>query len=120
MLGHMSQVFVFHDVRTTDLDASRRFYTEMFGWPITESPGGLLFGGDGAAWGGFTPLAAGDERRPQWIPYVPVPDVDAAAEQAVTLGARIVKPRTDLPPGSVVVIDEPGGATLALWQAAKL
>jgi len=70
-------------------------------------------------WGGFTPLADGDPRRPQWIPYVPVADLDAAAAQAVALGARVVRPRTDLPPGSVVVIDEPGGATLALWQAAE-
>lgn len=110
---------MFHDVRTTDLDASRRFYSEMFGWPIIESPAGAVFGGDNGPWGGFTPLAEGDSRRPQWIPYVPVPDVDAAARHAVALGARIVKPRMDLPPGSVVVIDEPGGATLALWQAAE-
>ncbi|WP_024800105.1 VOC family protein [Nocardia sp. BMG51109] len=115
----MSQHFVFHDVRTTDLPASRRFYGEMFGWPVTESPAGPMFGDDDGVWGGFTPLVEGDDRRPQWIPYVPVADVDAAAERAVTLGARIVKPRTDLPPGSVVVVDEPGGATLALWQAAR-
>ncbi|WP_040857623.1 VOC family protein [Nocardia niigatensis] len=115
----MSQVFVFHDVRTTDLDASRRFYSELFGWPITESPAGPMFGNGDGLWGGFTPLADDDSRRPQWIPYVPVSDVDAAAEQAVALGARIVKPRIDLPPGSVVVIDEPGGATLALWQATQ-
>jgi predicted enzyme related to lactoylglutathione lyase len=115
----MSQNFVFHDVRTTDLDASRRFYTEMFGWPVIESSAGPLLGDSSVPWGGFTPLAEGDPRRPQWIPYVPVADVDAAAAQAVALGARIVKSRTDLPPGSVVVIDEPGGATLALWQAAE-
>lgn len=115
----MTQVFVFHDVRTTDLDASRRFYSEMFDWSITESPAGLMFGDDNGPWGGFTPLAAADSRHPQWIPYVSVPDVDAAAQQAVALGARIVKPRVDLPPGSVVVIDEPGGATLALWQSAE-
>jgi uncharacterized protein len=115
----MSQNFVFHDVRTTDLDASRRFYTEMFGWPVIESPAGPLLGDDSGPWGGFTPLAEGDPRRPQWIPYVPVAAVDTAARRAVALGARIVKPRTDLPPGSVVVIDEPGGATLALWQAAE-
>ncbi|MFE3258764.1 VOC family protein [Nocardia sp. NPDC059229] len=114
----MSQVFVFHDVRTTDLDASRRFYSELFGWLITESAAGPVFGTSDGVWGGFTPLAADDSRRPQWIPYVPVPDVEAAAQQAVALGGRIVKPRIDLPPGSVVVIDEPGGATLALWQAA--
>jgi len=114
----MSQLFVFHDVRTTDLPASRRFYTELFGWPVTDTPAGPMLGDQDGLWGGFTPLPDGDSRHPQWIPYVAVTDVDAATKRAVELGARIVKPRTDLPPGSVVVIDEPGGATLALWQAA--
>lgn len=109
---------MFHDVRTTDLAASRRFYTELFGWPVTDTPAGPLLGDQDGVWGGFTPLPAGDPRPPQWIPYVPVTDVDAAARHAVALGARIVKPRTDLPPGSVVVVTEPGGATLALWQPA--
>ncbi len=118
-LGHVSQPFVFHDVRTTDLPASRRFYTELFGWRVTDGPAGPMFGDPDGLWGGFTPLPEGDPRRPQWIPYVRVTDVDAAAERAVALGARIVKPRTDLPPGSVVVVDEPGGATLALWQPAE-
>ena len=114
----MSQQFVFHDVRTTDLAASRRFYIELFGWTVTDTPAGPMFGDDTGVWGGFTALSDGDARQPKWIPYVPVSDVDAAARQAVELGARIVRPRTDLPPGSVVVVDEPGGATLALWQPA--
>ncbi len=112
----MSQQFVFHDVRTTDLAASRRFYTELFDWAVTDTPAGPMFGDDSGVWAGFTPLPEGDARRPQWIPYLQVADVDAAARHAVALGGRIVKPRTDLPSGSVVVIDEPGGATLALWQ----
>ena len=118
MLGRMSQQFVFHDVRTTDLAASRRFYTELFGWEVADTPAGPMFGDEGGVWGGFTPLPEGDPRPPQWIPYVSVADVDAAARRAVELGASVVKPRIDLPPGSVVVIDEPGGATLALWQPA--
>lgn len=64
------------------------------------------------------PLSESDPRRTQWIPYVQVTDVDAAARRAVSLGGCVVKPRIDLPPGSVVVVDEPGGATLALWQPA--
>jgi predicted enzyme related to lactoylglutathione lyase len=75
------------DVRTRDLDASRRFYTEMFGWPVIESPAGPVLGDGSGPWGGFTPLAEGDPRHAQWIPYVPVADVDAAAAQAVALGA---------------------------------
>lgn len=114
----MSQSFIFHDVLTTDPDGSRQFFADFFGWTTTETPGGPLLTDDSGIWGGFTPLPAGDQRRPQWIPYVAVPDVDAAAERSVALGARIIKPRTDLPPGSVVVITEPGGAAIALWQAA--
>lgn len=114
----MSQQFVFHDVRTADPAASRRFYTELFGWQITETTAGPMLGDEDGVWGGFTPLPEGDARHPQWIPYVQVADVDAAAEHAVALGGRILKPRVDLPPGSVVVVDEPGGATLALWQNA--
>ncbi len=68
-------------------------------------------------WGGFTALAAGDPRSPQWIPYLPVPNVDAAAAKAVDLGATVIRERTDFPTGSVVVITDPGGATLALWEA---
>jgi len=115
----MSQHFVFHDVRTQDLAASRRFYTELFGWAVTDTPAGPMLGTDGGIWGGFTALPEGDPRPAQWIPYVQVADVDAAARREVSLGGRVVKPRTDLPPGSVVVVDEPGGATLALWQSAE-
>lgn len=115
----MSQQFVFHDVRTTDAAASRRFYTELFGWAVTDTPAGPMLGDNSGVWGGFTPLPEGDPRHPQWIPYVQVPDVDAAARHAVSLGGRVVKPRRDLLPGSVVVVDEPGGATLALWQPAE-
>ncbi|MFE4457086.1 hypothetical protein ACFROC_06990 [Nocardia tengchongensis] len=45
--------------------------------------------------------------------------MDDAAQPAVALGARIIKPHTNLSPESVVVIDEPGGAMFALWQAAQ-
>jgi predicted enzyme related to lactoylglutathione lyase len=43
--------------------------------------------------------------------------VDDAAGRAVGLGAQVVRPRVDFPAGSVIVIQDPAGATLALWQA---
>src|SRR4051794_19878146 len=117
----MSNPFVFMDLRTGDTARSRRFYTDLFGWTIVDVPAGPqtmpMFTGTDGTWGGFTPLAADDDRRPQWIPYAPVTDLDAAVARATALGATVVRSRVDFPQGSVAVIDDPAGATLALWQA---
>ena len=108
----MTLPFVFMDLRTTDRERSRSFYGELFGWSATES----LFMGATGPWGGLTQLADGDERLPQWVPYAPVEDLDKAVARAVELGARNTRPRVDLPQGSVAVIEDPTGATLALWE----
>ena len=106
--------FVFFDVRTADVDGTKRFFADLLGW---ESSGALLTDG-GAPWGGLTELAPDDDRAPQWLPYAPVSDVDAAAAKAVALGGTLVRERTDLPVGSLVVVTDPGGAALVLFQAA--
>jgi uncharacterized protein len=112
--------FVFFDLRTPDVARSRAFYTELAGLEVTElEVAGQtvpLFTADSEPWGGLTPLPEADPRPPQWVPYLPVTDVADAAARAVRLGALVIRPRTELPAGSVVVITDPGGATVALWQ----
>ncbi|TDP94915.1 VOC family protein [Labedaea rhizosphaerae] len=105
-------MFVFMDLRTPDPARSRAFYGELFGW---QASGPLFTAADGP-WGGLTHLAPDDERSPQWVPYAPVDDLDEALARAIDLGARATRPRVDLPQGSVVVIEDPTGATLALWE----
>ncbi|MGW4057319.1 VOC family protein [Amycolatopsis sp. NPDC004747] len=105
--------FVFFDVRTADPAGSKRFFAELLGW---EAKDALLTAG-GVPWGGLTELAPGDDRAPQWLPYAPVSDVDAAAAKALELGGTLVRERTDLPFGSLVVVTDPGGAALVLFQA---
>lgn len=119
----MASPFVFFDIRTADVPTTRKFYTELFGWSVVDAQAGdksipMLMGEDGP-WGGFTELAEGDERQPQWIPYVPVDDVDASTAKAVDLGAKVIRERMELPPGSLVVITDPTGATLVLFEARK-
>jgi predicted enzyme related to lactoylglutathione lyase len=109
--------FVFFDLRTPDAAASRAFYAKFADFTYTDVPAPLFTAADGEPWGGVTELPAGDARTPQWVPYLPVGDVDKATRDAVTLGATVVRNRTDLPAGSVAVITDPGGATLALWQS---
>ncbi|HEY4021810.1 MAG TPA: VOC family protein [Pseudonocardiaceae bacterium] len=111
--------FIFMDLRTTDQDRTKHFYGELFGWSVTDSPGGALFTDQDGPWGGLTQLAEADPRRPQWIPYAPVSDLADALRRAVELGATVVRERVDLPQGSVAVIDDPSGASMALWQSAQ-
>lgn len=119
----MTGPFVFFDLRTPDVAASRAFYTEFARLTVTDVPTGagsiaMFAGDDGAPWGGFTPLPEGDPRPPQWVPYLPVDDLDQAAGRATDLGATVIRDRVDLPAGSLVVITDPGGAPVALWQQA--
>jgi predicted enzyme related to lactoylglutathione lyase len=107
--------FVFFDVRTSDVDGTKRFFGELLGWESA----GPLFTADGTPWGGLTELAPDDDRAPQWLPYTPVSDVDAAAAKAVALGGTLVRERTDLPVGSLVVVTDPGGAAMVLFEPAK-
>jgi predicted enzyme related to lactoylglutathione lyase len=114
----MAVPFVFFDLRTPDVAASRAFYSGLFGWSAADGPMPMLTDG-GAPWAGFTPLAPDDARRPQWVPYAPVDDLDRATEQAVALGATLVRGRTELPVGSLSVIEDPAGATIVLWEARR-
>ena len=119
----MTGPFVFFDLRTPDVAASRAFYTEFAGLTVTDVPTGTgaiaMFTSDnGAPWGGFTLLPEGDPRPPQWVPYLPVGDLDQAARRSVELGATVIRDRMDLPSGSLILITDPGGATVALWQEA--
>jgi predicted enzyme related to lactoylglutathione lyase len=116
----MAIPFVFFDLRTPDVAASRAFYSRLFGWTVADVPLGpqpvpMIMDRD-APWAGFTPLAPDDDRRPQWVPYAPVEDLDKATEQAIALGATLVRGRTDLPVGSLTVIEDPAGATIVLWE----
>jgi predicted enzyme related to lactoylglutathione lyase len=112
----MAGPFVFFDLRTPDVAESRAFYTRLFGWTATDGPAPMIED-DGVPWAGFTPLAADDTRPPQWVPYAPVGDLDQATEEAIALGATLVRGRTELPVGSLTVIEDPAGATIVLWQS---
>jgi hypothetical protein len=42
--------------------------------------------------------------------------VNEARDQAEQLGATVIRERTELPEGSLIVITDPGGAAVVLWQ----
>jgi hypothetical protein len=120
--GIVPAPFLFFDLRTTDVEAARAFYTGLFGWTVTDVPAGpstvpMLTDGAGP-WGGFTELAPDDARRPQWVPYVPVDDLGAATAKARGLGAAVVRERVEIPEGAMAVLTDPAGAAFVLWEGA--
>ena len=116
--------FVWHTLNTTDLTASRKFYTSLFGWTATEmdmGPGGkytMFRAGDKDVAG-----AAGvDSKGPaasHWLPYPTVDSVDGAADRIPALGGTIVVPPTDIPHvGRFCIALDPQGALVAPFKGA--
>jgi predicted enzyme related to lactoylglutathione lyase len=97
----MHGAWAWHELMTTDVAGSKRFYGELFGWEAHDlemMPGFnyTLFKHKGKDCGGMMALAPehGD-MPPGWGVYVTVDDVDAAAEKAEALGGEVIVPPHD-------------------------
>jgi predicted enzyme related to lactoylglutathione lyase len=109
--------------------AAAGFYESLFGWnavpyqPAVPSEGLppytlFQFGPDNADVAGMLPAHEPDAPA-QWLPYFVVPDVHAALQTALGLGATALMPVQDLGRvGKIVVIRDPQGATLGLHELA--
>ena len=119
--------FCWVELGSSDVGRARDFYTEFFGWSVTETPMGegppyvhyQLNGLDVAAM--YQIDAALPNAMPDtWGTYVSVDDVDAAAARAAELGGTVVAPPFDvMTAGRMAVVRDPQGATFSLWQAAE-
>lgn len=114
-----------NELVSNDVAGSRKFYSELFGWTVEEMPMpagtyNFLKRGDRPA-GGLLQMPPEAEGAPtMWMPYVTVANLKEAADKAVALGAKLCKDVTAVPEmGSFVIITDPQGATLGLWEFAK-
>ncbi len=111
--------FIWHELLTTDTTAAAAFYPRAVPWRTQPSsmPGYTIWMAGQSQVGGLMalpPEAAGTP--PHWLIYVGTPNVDATAEHAQRLGARVLKPATDIPNvGRFAVLADPQGATFALY-----
>jgi predicted enzyme related to lactoylglutathione lyase len=113
------------DLQTTDQDAAKKFYGELFGWSYNDQPvdeaNGVFYsmaqtkGHDVAAIAGMPPGAEG--MPPHWNTYVTVADVDATTAQVEKAGGTVVAPPFDvLDAGRMSVLQDPTGAFINTWQ----
>ena len=112
----MSAQFMWFDVTAGKPDEVREFYAALFDWATApETSAGPGWIADGAQpWAGV--VETDDAAPGRWLPYVLVDDLDVAARRASSLGAAVVRDRTDGPAGTSIIIADPGGAQVALFK----
>ncbi len=117
--------FVWFELESRDLVKAQAFYGEVLGWKAVRFPAGgttyeMIFAGEtpDTMVGGYLPVRR-DGQGSQWIAYVSVDDVDAAAIAATASGGTVVDPPHDLPGvGRAAKIADPGGAVLGVFRSA--
>jgi predicted enzyme related to lactoylglutathione lyase len=109
------------DLWTSDVDGSRRFYCELFGWdaqePSPEFGGYFMFTRDGL------PVAGGmgdmDDMRADnsWKIYLDTPDIAKTVASARAKGAEVIgEPGEVADLGIQAVLVDPTGAGVGAWQ----
>ena len=117
----MANPFVHVELHTGDLKRAKEFYGKLFDWKLEDAPmpgGGsytLIQVGNGTGGGMETSRTPGVP--PHWLAYVGVDDVRASTRKAQELGAKVVQDVMEVGEyGTMSVITDPTGATLAMWQ----
>ena len=119
--------FCWNDLATSNMEASKKFYNELFGWQFKDSDdpampyteisldGGKQFGGMWDLNMECEGQEAGEKPPPHWMSWVAVDDVDASAAKVWELGGKVCVPPTDIPnTGRFCVVTDPTGATVSM------
>jgi uncharacterized protein len=112
------------DVMTSDPDRAIEFYGQLFGWTAERS--GEEFGGYITLFKDGQIVAGAMQSQPDtgppnvWSVYLATDDAQATADAATANGGRVhVPPMQVADLGSMVFLEDAGGAALGAWQAGK-
>jgi uncharacterized protein len=109
------------DLWTSDVEGSRKFYSELFGWeaqePSPEFGGYFMFTRNGVPTAGAMGDMGDMHADNQWKIYLASDDIAKTLEMAQTNGAQVISPAmavADL--GTQAVLIDPTGAQHGAWQ----
>lgn len=118
--------FSWNELMTTDPEAAKHFYSELFGWTMQEYPMGdmnytVAKIGDESV-GGIMPMAPESAGTPpNWGTYITVDDVDATVEKVTALNGKVLSPPQDIPDvGRMATIQDPQGAVLMVMTFVEM
>lgn len=119
----MPNPFVHVELMSNDVGASKSFYGKLFDWDMEDMPSPvgtytMIKVGEGTG-GGLMKNPMPDAKS-SWLAYVLVDDVKKAVDKAKSLGATVMKDKTEVTGmGSFAIINDPTGAMLGLWETKK-
>lgn len=130
MTAHAPGTFCWTDLAAHDPRAAERFYTALFGWTAEHTPFGpgedevyVMLKKDGreaAALYKMDPTQQSQGIPSAWLSYVAVESAADAAELARGLGGTVLADAFEVADfGTMALVSDPTGATLALWQAGN-
>ncbi|MDQ6848350.1 MAG: VOC family protein [Candidatus Dormibacteraeota bacterium] len=108
------------DISTTDVDAGRAFYQDLFGWTVDEPAppeygGYAMFRKDGKLVAGSGPVMDGGD--PAWMTYVRTADAAVTMQKVRDAGGEvIVEPMEIMTSGTMALFKDPTGAYFGVWQ----
>jgi predicted enzyme related to lactoylglutathione lyase len=123
--SHRPGTFSWTDLSTTDEEAAKGFYSDLFGWQAEDMPVGegitytmmRIDGKDVAAVSRMRDDQREQGMPPFWTSYVTVEDADAVAARVTELGGTVMAEPFDVfDSGRMAVVHDPQGAVFALWQ----
>ncbi len=117
--------FSWADNSSTDADAAKAFYTDLFDWGKVEVPMGegmtyTMFQNQGVSAAALAPMMPQMQEMgipSHWNNYVTVDDVDALVDVVTANGGNIIYgPDNVFDSGRMLQIQDPTGAVISLWQ----
>ncbi len=119
--------FCWADLGTTNVESTKTFYAELFGWEIDETIVGswtyikyTIDNKEVAALYNIIEEQIEKGYPVAWIAYIAVDNVDNHVKKIKALGGKILRGPFDVSDqGRTISLQDPTGATFYLWQAAK-
>src|SRR5438067_1881407 len=121
---HEPGSFCWIELATTDQNAAKAFYTELFGWAASDFPMGPgefytmfeLDGRDAAATYTMKEQMRSQGIPPHWMIYIAVDSADATAGKVTAARGKVIAPPFDVfDIGRMAVLQDPTGAVFSAW-----
>ena len=99
------------EIRSTDPDATREFFRDLFGWTVAAEGAfpGYTFIDTGVEGGTFVAISPRQGAVDEVLFFVGVEDVDATLKRAEELGGTIIQPAQHVPGTSFGVFEDAQG-----------
>ncbi len=128
MTQYTPGTFSWTDLTTTDQEAAKAFYGELFGWEAQDMPAGegMVYTMMSLAGKPVAAISAQPEQQrdagvpPTWNSYITVESANRTLERAQALGATVHAPAFDvLDAGRMGVVQDPQGAYFLVWEPGR-